>query len=566
MGLNPKGRDWGSLVNWDDLGKFYAGFIIAWTVILYAGVAFLRINSNLAFIKIRNLPLAIAAISFLHVYLVKIFLAYTTNGHFPCSAEFWIMNIYLPFGIALFQANLAQLRSISDQQRDLAYPEHKVFDATKKPSILSRIWDEWNLLPKVKRTYVYIGLGMVVQLVVTGTLYATTPTLQGDWSSYGHVSHAKGQALCRKSLERSPSAFWQWAWSWLYGPYLLFMVRNIHDVHYWRLQVICSVISGLPGVPLWLAAVYTKSNAFKHINLWWVPPMWLAPGIIVMQATAIFFPVYEIISSRIQMRKTMAVLESWEDRQGLRTSINHAGSSTASTKQTTSTSSQQRELYSMTALEKVLAVNPYPLLKFAATKDFTAENVLFLMQVRRWKEAFTVAPQVNSKMTESAKSQLFKLAVDIYVSRVNERTSAFPINIESKIRQDLDDIFAPAVPTGRLSQDTTKYQEADSWITPPTITSPFDRKDRADSSDSGLTLTQVREPISFIDEKSQPMFPPHPGVAPLGKNQAKIREAFDEHVFDAAENSIKYLVLTNTWQKFVRNYSPSMESIVAGRV
>src|ERR1700761_4211290 len=105
MGLNPKGRNWGSLVNWDDLGKFYAGFIISWTVILYAGVAFLVVNRNLAFIKIRNLPLAIAALSFLHVYLVKIFLAYTTNGHFSCSAEFWIMSIYLPFGIALFQAN-----------------------------------------------------------------------------------------------------------------------------------------------------------------------------------------------------------------------------------------------------------------------------------------------------------------------------------------------------------------------------------------------------------------------------------------------------------------------------
>ena len=314
MGLNPKGRNWGSLVNWDDLGKFYAGFIVCWTVILYAGVAYLTVNRKLAFIKIRNLPLAIAAISFLHVYLVKIFLAYTTNGHFQCSAEFWIMSTYLPFGIALFQANLAQLKSISDQQRDLMLTEKRPFDAKVRLSLAQQLWNRWTMLPGIQRTYVYIGLGMVVQLIVTGALYATTPTLQGDWSSFGHVSHAKGQGLCRKSLEWIPSAFWQLAWSWLYGPYLLFKVRNIHDVHYWRLQVIYSVISGLPGTPLWLASVY--STGFKQVNPWWVPPMWLAPGIIVMQFTTIFFPVYEIIRSRSLMRSTMAILDSWDGRRG----------------------------------------------------------------------------------------------------------------------------------------------------------------------------------------------------------------------------------------------------------
>jgi hypothetical protein len=328
MGLNENGRNWGSLVNWDDLGKFYAGFIVAWTVLLYSGVAFLIINRRLAFIKIRNQPLAIAAVSFLHVYLVKIFLAYTTNGHFLCSAEFWIMSIYLPFGIALFQANLVQLRSISDQQRDLAFTKHNNSDEYSSLSPPQRLWLRWSSLSGIQRSYVYIGAGMTVQLIITAALYATTPTLQGDWSSYGDVSHAKGQALCRKSLEWIPSAFWQLAWSWLYGPYLLFRVRNIHDVHYWRLQVIYSVVSGLPGAPLWLAALY--STAFKPVNRWWVPPMWLAPGIIVMQFVTIFFPVYEIIKSRLQMRQTLAILESWEDRRGIKQLSSHAASSRAS--------------------------------------------------------------------------------------------------------------------------------------------------------------------------------------------------------------------------------------------
>ena len=168
MGLNPKGRNWGQLVNWDDLGKFYAGFIISWTVILYSGVLWLVLNRQLALVKIRNLPLSIAAISFLHVYLVKIFLAYTTNGHFTCRAEYWIMSIYLPFGIALFQASLVQLRSIFDQQQKLLryIPDPIDKSSSGRVSGLRRY-----LTPRsrVQEAYIYIGVGMIVQVCATAS-------------------------------------------------------------------------------------------------------------------------------------------------------------------------------------------------------------------------------------------------------------------------------------------------------------------------------------------------------------------------------------------------------------
>ena len=41
----------------------------------------------------------------------------------------------------------------------------------------------------------------------------------------------------------------------------------------------------------------------------------------------------------------------------------------------------------------------------------------------------------------------------------------------------------------------------------------------------------------------------------------EIPDEFDETVFDDAEKSIKYLVLTNTWPKFVRNRRSSMDTI-----
>lgn len=45
-------------------------------------------------------------------------------------------------------------------------------------------------------------------------------------------------------IRRIPSAFWQLFWSWVYGPYILYKIRNIKDVHYWRLQVFLTVLSG----------------------------------------------------------------------------------------------------------------------------------------------------------------------------------------------------------------------------------------------------------------------------------------------------------------------------------
>jgi hypothetical protein len=49
------------------------------------------------------------------------------------------------------------------------------------------------------------------------------------------------------------------------------------------------------------------------------------------------------------------------------------------------------------------------------------------------------------------------------------------------------------------------------------------------------------------------MFDVNPCVRPPVRRV--VTPGFDEHVFDQAEKSIKYLVLTNTWQKFVMEHN-----------
>jgi hypothetical protein len=40
-------------------------------------------------------------------------------------------------------------------------------------------------------------------------------------------------------------------------------------------------------------------------------------------------------------------------------------------------------------------------------------------------------------------------------------------------------------------------------------------------------------------------------IPEVPETAADIPDNFDEHIFDEAETSVKYMVITNTWPKFV---------------
>ncbi|KAK0262875.1 hypothetical protein B0A54_09009 [Friedmanniomyces endolithicus] len=615
MGLNPKGRNWGSLVNWDDLGKAYAAVLVIWTVTLCAGTAWLVVNRRIPFIKMRNLPLALASTAFLHVYLVKIMLAYTTNGNFTCAAEFWIMSIYLPFGIALFQANITQLRSISYRQsrilsRQMSETSFDSLPSVKKGSKMSKVpnvWTRWRSLNDVEKSYVFIGFFMLVQIVMTGALYATSPTLQGDCSSYGDIPYAKGQSRCRKSLEWIPSAFWQLFWSWVYGPYVLYKIKNIHDAHHWRLQTVLSIVSGLPGTPLWIASVFTPGGKFHPVNIWWVPSMWLAPGIIVMQFCTVFFPIYEFYEHKkaVSAIWSDAQWEKQENRPHLPPSVVSSRSSVPSSQRqlldnstaklfealAADSMADGKELYRMAALEKALLINPNPLLHFAATKDFTAENIIFLLHVKEWRAAWRTAPRDPQfdRVTPQAHRRLFNMALDIFAASISAHTAEFPVNLEGPTVHSLARLFEPHMPSSRSgtsgSDGSDQGTLVGSWEMSPHQHQHQRQRPRSTAFDMEMTPSGPKllwppshdRKIGLLDVSITPVsqgssiMAPSTAPAEGGENQddeaekgnqpmlASVYPDIDERVFDEAEASIRYLVLTNTWRKFVKAREDAMD-------
>ena len=93
----------GGAPNFDAAGTAYIVVAIIYTIVV-AVELFLLYRQRSAFsVRIRGLDIVFTAVSMLHVYLVIVLLVYPLNGRWPCSAEFWVMSIFLPTGMAVFQ-------------------------------------------------------------------------------------------------------------------------------------------------------------------------------------------------------------------------------------------------------------------------------------------------------------------------------------------------------------------------------------------------------------------------------------------------------------------------------
>lgn len=158
------GYDWGA-VNMDALGKAYLIIASLLTLLLGCGIGGLLYYRQLDFIRIRNLNLMISSICMLHVYLIIVFLVYPLNGSFPCSLGFWVMNTYLPFGVALFQAQNMQLLSLSVlQQQLILQPSKPTHTSSKSRRSISSYRTRWFELSLLYKTYYIVTVGVVVQV------------------------------------------------------------------------------------------------------------------------------------------------------------------------------------------------------------------------------------------------------------------------------------------------------------------------------------------------------------------------------------------------------------------
>lgn len=211
----------------------------------------------------------------------------------------------------------------------------------------------------------------------------------------------------------------------------------------------------------------------------------------------------------------------------------------------------------MAALEYVLEKNPEPLRQFSARRDFSGENIAFLTAVGDWKSGLPPPFVRNGQnAAQDVVRQQFTKALRVYTEFVSTRTAEFPINISWTELRKLDAIFERAA--RRMNGDSNRVD----------IAAPFgdvDWTSRAtesprDPSDGAINMTTTTTKTMSFLSANQPIGGASTETLILNETQrasglwydGEIPQGFDATVFDVSQADIKYLVLTNTWPKYVR--------------
>ncbi|PYH93975.1 hypothetical protein BO71DRAFT_354126 [Aspergillus ellipticus CBS 707.79] len=511
---------------WDAVGVFYISLCTIWTTLLLAGIAFCLYNRRIPMLRVRGLPLSFSAIALLHVYWILGQLSYPVGATMPTvlayDIQYFGMGIYFPLGIALFQASNLRFLHIAKMQRQQFYCQEVKPNRRGKDSNASWLSRLKNM-DYMNRAFLFIGIGMVVQFLLSVGMWLACAKYHPTYGVHG--TELRGSTLPEQILylgrgwEWWPTVLWQAIWTWIAAPFLIWKAWGIRDTMGWRTQTIGCCLCSLHATPMFLIATY--SPAFQKVNAYFTPSQWIHVSIFMWEIFTVFVPIIEVVKLWTMSRKTKKINESMT-KCNSRSSATLLPRSTSVTKNTSSSSLAEKgqvikvlddsagdRLYTMDALEQTLSANANELREFAALSDFSGENIAFLNAVVKWKASWPETPNIND---ERQMIGAFNQALRIYAEFISPHDAEFPLNISSQSLRHMQSIFErPA----RILCGEKIVNEA----------TPFDQ---------GFELSST----STLDIQAN-----YTGEIPAG---------FDMAILDAVQDHVKYLVLTNTWPKFVR--------------
>lgn len=298
-----------------------------------------------------------------------------------------------------------------------------------------------------------------------------------------------------------------------------------------------------------------------------------------MEIVTLGFPIYQILRSRRAAHDTRRALEDF-DKKHLQLSEDSATTESLRTGKHShlslpATVSKRGGMYPMESLDECLSTNPNDLQMYTSCLELNGENIIFLTRVLSFQNSCTQAFQRTCKSTTDfrrARRTMFRIALSIFVSLVHARTANYPINIESVIYAHLDAIFGPAttlVASEKHSRSASIVAGESSNVT-PWDEPPAERDDNGresypmhamggNTTPSHPTPTLRRE--SPGNESQEHIVQVTTVVNNNGSTGGvggadplegvKVPAEFDERVFDAAFKSVRYMVWTETWQRYM---------------
>ncbi|GAB1198074.1 hypothetical protein APSETT444_007382 [Aspergillus pseudonomiae] len=552
LGITPESKPQAA---YTPVSIWWACWAGVWTTAVVLGMIYLIANRNMPILRIRGLGLSLSAIVLLHLYWASVQFGVMIGAIMPGDAQYWIMGTYLPCGIALFHASNSRFLHVAKHQRKYAHHDSRLPESLPDEKPKTGLFGRFRRLEYTKRIIILVGIAMVVQIFLTILMWVISRKWHSSWGIPGTevtgtpMEQATEQG---RGWEWWPGVFWQFFWAWLVAPIVLWKSRHIHDTQGWRVQTIGCAIANLHATPMWLIALYVPG--MEVVNQYWIPPQWICLSIWIMEIFTVFLPCWEVMRHHALRQETFNAIEQWESKMkssgsearslsSIPTMVESMMSGWKSTNGSVDTTGSRDSILTMGALEHVLERNPAPLQKFSALNDFSGENVAFLTSVAEWKNSLPKALRESTTPIDDNLKELlherFNRALHIYIKFISVGHAEFPVNISSQDLRKLENIFeGPA---------RALYGEKRAAVDPVT---PFDTPSfplKSLSSPSFGNGSQVAlHPVSSDDRV---------------QFWGEVPEAFGPTVFNDAEKSIKYLVLTNTWPKFVKSYRNSVDSI-----
>ncbi len=269
-----------------------------------------------------------------------------------------------------------------------------------------------------------------------------------------------------------------------------------------------------------------------------------APGLLTMEIVTLFFPIYQIRKQNKAKKERDQILKDFDLKK-----IGSEENSVA----TPSTGSKSGKMYSMESLQTCLDGNSDSLQVYASGCELNGENIIFLLKVINFTQQYPIVFAKARGDIQRARMATFRAALSIYVSLVHADTAKYPINIESPIYAKLHAIFGAAaklVATSRPSSPATPISAVTPWDEPAdpiaTLHTTDSKSDEYPMQSMPPRSSSIRndssEHIICLDDTTDPTDP----LAGF-----PIPHEFNVRVFDEAYNSIKFMVWSWTWQRFM---------------
>ena len=514
----------------------YAVLFFVWTIIITGAIFTVWTTREKKATKIRDWRSITIAVLAIHLLFAVCLVATWIPEHFDCRAVYWLVSLIVPACLAAFQVPNARLVSY--------YVANKNSGMSQKLPVGNGqrwhswgLWRRWNSMTVIQKTYLTVGVGLILQVLATSLMFFGSRRFH---PTYGLWGQKEDSANCMYGFEWVVSIVWQVIWAYGTGLFLLRKIRHVKDVYHWATETRIAIFASIPGPLAWAVTMFSDTHAARAVNAHWPPRNWLIPGLAVVQSVLVAFPIWD--ACKVDAKDEAA--KTHNATCGLGSSLD----------------------------DMILTIDSHsePLIEYAASTRFNAELIIFLRDVKKWREIWT-APDNNWAIPSNVEERIacYKHAALIYFKLVDTTTAEFPINIDNKMRKALAQEFNHAryLSYGRPSMG--RYLSIAPWGSPTDGSSNIVSRRSSPLAMMGVkvTLAEAEESVMLIvpgaqDATEENIEDSVDGINMTDCPQIDAPDTFSLTVFEEAYKAITQEAYYNTWLPYHKSgkYSEDFRS------